>query len=253
MNIKGLNIFIFDLDGTLTKSKSPLDSEMAQALCTLLRRGKKVVVTSGASFSQMKDQFLSFIKCEEQFMNLYLLPTSGAVMYSWDTNTHQWKKEYEEALSDEEEKKITSAIQSVMEQFSSLIPKHTHGLRVEDRKTQITFSAYGQDAPYFEKKKWDADHSKRKKMVGELEKLLPGYEILIGGGSSIDITRLGIDKAYGVEKFFETTRLKKEEAVFFGDKIIPGGNDYSVVKTGIRIEAVLDPSDTLTKLMHYVS
>ncbi len=72
------------------------------------------------------------------------------------------------------------------------------GQTIKDRGSQITFSALGQQAPLEEKKKWDPHFTKRKKIKSILDTSIPKFSVRMGGATSVDITRPGIDKAYGV-------------------------------------------------------
>ena len=105
-------------------------------------------------------------------------------------------------------------------------------------------SALGQDAPLTEKKTWDPDFAKRKKMKSILDPLLPDFSIQRGGTTSIDITRPGIDKAYGISKLHETLGIAVRDMIFIGDAIFPGGNDYPAKQAGVESVQVRDPHET---------
>ena len=66
-----------------------------------------------------------------------------------------------------------------------------------------------------------------------LDKYLSEFAVEIGGSTSLDITQKSIDKAYAIEKICEYLNLKIEDILFIGDAIFEGGNDYSVVRTGV--------------------
>ena len=104
---------------------------------------------------------------------------------------------------------------------------------INDRGTQITYSGLGQNAPLELKNIWDNNLEKRKMIKKILESLIPEFEITIGGATSIDITRKGIDKAYGIKKICEYFKYKIEDLIFFGDAIFEGGNDYPVKMLGV--------------------
>ena len=73
---------------------------------------------------------------------------------------------------------------------------------------------------------------------------LTDYEIRIGGSTSIDITKPGIDKAYGMEKLMAALEIGKDDILFVGDKLDEGGNDYPVKAMGIDTIAVEGWEDT---------
>ena len=116
---------------------------------------------------------------------------------------------------------------------SGLKAEKVWGEVIEDRGSQITFSALGQQAPLEEKRKRDPDFTKRKKMKAILDALIPEFSVQLGGSTSIDVTKPGIDKAYGMKKLMEILDINKEDILFIGDRIIEGGNDYPVKLIGI--------------------
>jgi hydroxymethylpyrimidine pyrophosphatase-like HAD family hydrolase len=102
----------------------------------------------------------------------------------------------------------------------------------------------GQQAPLPEKVEWDPYYAKRKKMKGMLDKLLPEFSIRMGGATSIDVTKPGIDKAYGIQKLKEILKIEKEEMIFIGDALFPGGNDYPAEEAGVVSIPVNEPEQT---------
>jgi phosphomannomutase len=240
---------IFDLDGTLTPSRSALEPAMAAQLEKMLAAGYVLVVISGGHFAQYEKQFLSHLNIDESlYANLYLLPTSGSTMRFWNPDTRQWDEQYAHTLTDEQKQHVFDAFETVLAKTDIDIPADTYGERIEDRNTQITFSALGQEAPLSLKKDWDPDRAKRLTLIAELQPLLPDLEIHAGGTTSIDITLPGIDKQYGIEAFFNHTNLDITAGLFIGDAIFPGGNDYAATKTGIATRTVDGPDETLATL-----
>ncbi len=118
------------------------------------------------------------------------------------------------------------------------------GEQIEDRGSQITFSGLGQQAPIEEKEKWDPDFSKRKKIKAVLGELIPEFSVNLGGTTSIDITKPGIDKAYGIRKLRDTLGIAISDMIFIGDAIFPGGNDYPAKQAGAVSICVRDPEET---------
>jgi HAD superfamily hydrolase (TIGR01484 family) len=231
---------VFDLDGTLAVSKAPLAPDMAAILKRLLDR-VPIAVTSGASLSQFMDQFVSHLPPDAHLQNLYLLPTSGAAFYAFDGAS--WQKIYAESMSDAQMGEAEAAIEAALEKTGMTLPD-SYGPRVERRATQVTFSALGQKAPPEVKKEWDPDQSKRRSLVEIIKPLLPWAEVRMGGMTSIDITRQGIDKRYGVEHLSRRLGIPLSDMLYVGDALYPGGNDEIVIGSGIRVQAVKDPAET---------
>jgi phosphomannomutase len=168
-------LIVFDLDGTLAESKSSLDAEMSALLGRLLGI-VKVAVISGGNWPQFEKQVLTNLPDGESLKNLSLLPTCGTKFYRYDS---RWKILYSEDFNAVEKEKIVRSLELAMAASSCAVPQ-TWGEVIEDRGSQITFSALGQQAPIEEKKKWDADFSKRQLMEVQLHKLIPEFSVRLG-------------------------------------------------------------------------
>ena len=220
-------LIVFDLDGTIAESKSSLDAEMAQLLGALMGI-VKVAVISGGNWPQFEKQLLSNLPHDERLVNLSLLPTCGTKFFKYESG---WNQLYSEDFTDEEKEKIISSLKQVIG-LSDFKTEETWGEQIEDRGSQITFSALGQKAPIEEKKKWDPDFTKRKKMKAFLDNLIPEFSVRLGGTTSVDVTKPGIDKAYGIRKLRDILGIAINEMIFIGDALFPGGNDYPIKEAG---------------------
>jgi HAD superfamily hydrolase (TIGR01484 family) len=232
-------LFVFDLDGTLAESKASIDAEMAGLLDRLLQIAK-VSVISGGAWIQFEKQVLAHLAHDERLKNLSLLPTCGTKFYRHDG---KWDLLYAEDFTDPEKRKIIGALKKAMESSGSEAGK-IWGDVIEDRGSQITFSGLGQQAPLEEKKKWDPDFAKRKKIKVLLDQLIPEFSVRLGGATSIDVTKPGIDKAYGIRKLRDVLGLPIPEMLYIGDAVFPGGNDYPAKEAGATSIDVKDPHET---------
>jgi len=77
---------------------------------------------------------------------------------------------------------------------------------IEDRGSQVTFSALGQQAPLAEKES-GIRFAKRKKITAILKPLSRSSPSAWAVATSIDVTKPGIDKAYGIGKLKDTLHL----------------------------------------------
>jgi HAD superfamily hydrolase (TIGR01484 family) len=233
------SLIVFDLDGTLALSKAPLDDEMAGLMQRLLAV-VKVAIISGGDFPQFQTQVIARLPAASNFTNLSILPTSGTKFFMYDG---QWRKLYSEDLTDAEKQKIEDALEKAVAQ-TGFQPKETWGERIEDRGTQITYSALGQQAPLEAKATWDPDFTKRQKIKAVLDGMIPEFSVRLGGTTSIDVTRPGIDKGYGIHKLRDVLKIPLTDMLFIGDAIFPGGNDYAAKEAGVDCIKVRDPEDT---------
>ena len=123
-------------------------------------------------------------------------------------------------------------------------PAHVWGERIEDRGAQITFSALGQQAPVEEKQKWDPHQEKRHPLYDILVAALPECSVGINATTSIDITRKGINKAYGIRQLAGLSGISIPEMLYMGDALEEGGNDAVVIPTGVQTRRVSGPEET---------
>jgi phosphomannomutase len=232
-------LIVFDLDGTLTESKSLLDAEMANLLVALLNI-VKVAVISGGNWPQFEKQVLFNLPDHECLKNFSLLPTDGAKFYQYKSG---WEKLYSEDLTTEEKEKIIASLKRAID-LSGFKVEEVWGEIIEDRDSQITFSALGQQAPLEEKKRWDPNFAKRKKIKAMLDTFIPEFSVRLGGTTSIDVNKPGIDKAYGIRKLRDTLGIAIDEMIFIGDALFVGGNDYPALEAGVVSIRVRGPVET---------
>lgn len=252
-------VIAFDLDGTLAPSKSFLDDKMATLLGELLEKFQ-VCVISGGKFGQFETQLLNDLKVgPDKLEKLHLMPTCGTQYYVFDVSAKKWKQVYAENFTEAEKKKITTALLDGVDTLGYREPQ-TWGEIIEDRGSQITFSALGQEIVaqlgqegVERKEAWDPTGKKKKELRDYVAERIPEFEVRVGGGTSIDITKPGIDKAYGMRKLMGMLEIGKDDILFMGDMLQEGGNDYPVKAMGIDSLEVSDWRNTaqiLTGILH---
>ncbi len=236
----------FDLDDTLAPSKSALDATMIDLLVTLLGVAE-VCVISGGQFGQFVAQIIDQLPdvSPEKLARLHLMPTCGTQYYRSDAQG--WTQVYAENLSDDEKARALDAVEKTARQLGYW-ESETWGPILEDRGSQITFSALGQAAPVANKIAWDASGHKKNSLREAVQALLPDLEVRSGGSTSVDITRQGIDKAYGMKRLAELTGISLDDMLFVGDRLDEDGNDYPVKALGVECVAVEGWPDTAALL-----
>lgn len=232
-------LVVFDLDGTLAESKSAIDPEMAALLHSLLDV-VRVAIISGGGWPQFHEQLLSHLGPGHGLTRLSLLPVCGTKFYEYTTD---WTLLYTDDFTTGEKAKITNALNQVIADTNQA-PVRTWGEVIEDRGSQITYSALGQHAPLAAKKTFDPEFVKRAAMKARLDAVIPEFSVRMGGTTSIDITKPGVDKAYGIRKLSEILAIEISEMIFVGDALFPGGNDHPVQETGVESIATSDPNET---------
>jgi phosphomannomutase len=236
-------LLAFDLDGTLAESKQPLGQDMASVLAQLLEIAE-VAVISGGDWPQFERQIADRLVPGTHREGLWLMPTTGTKLYRYD---QEWRAVYSDGFDAAEKHKIRAAFAQALDK-TALSDAKIWGEQLEDRDSQFTFSGLGQEAPLDAKAGWDPDRKKRKALQAELQRLLPDLSIRLGGTTSIDVTRGGIDKAYALRRLATCSDIPIEDMLFFGDALYPGGNDQPVQTTGVASVQVRDPDETRTAL-----
>jgi len=237
----------FDLDGTLAMSKGPLTDVMGDKLRRLLMHFD-ICIISGGKFEQFKTQVIDRLEADDELLNrMHLMPTCGTRYYRYDGKKREWALRYAEDLDDSQKKRIIVVLEEAAKHLGYW-EEHPAGEIIEDRLSQITYSALGQKALIEDKYKWDPDDRKKQAIREYAAERLPDLEVRIGGTTSIDVTRPGIDKAYGMRKLMAELKIKESDILFFGDKIQEGGNDYPVRAMGIDSIEVAHQDDTVLAL-----
>ena len=247
-----MRLVAFDLDDTLAPSKSALPSAMAEQLRALLDV-VPVCVISGGEFGQFRAQLLENLDASsEQLSKLHLMPTCGTRYYRWNADHSSWDQAYANDLSqDERERAIKSLRQRAHEQ--GVWEAQPWGEIIEDRGSQITFSALGQQAPLEAKRAWDPSGDKKRKLRDAVALDVPDLEVRAGGSTSVDITRRGVDKAYGMAKLVEMTGIAPQDMLFIGDRLDEAGNDYPVKAAGYPTRPVAGWEECVEVIAQIVS
>jgi phosphomannomutase len=251
-----VKIIVFDLDDTLAPSKSRVDDSMVALLGELLSR-IDVCIISGGRFEQFETQVLAPLSGSPDLARLHIMPTCGTQYYRWSAEgpgepgekgrTGGWTQQYAQNLTDDEKERALSVVEAGARQLG-LWATETWGPILEDRGSQITFSALGQAAPVDAKAAWDPDGTKKSALREYAAERLPDLEVRSGGSTSVDITRKGIDKAYGIRQLCDALDLQLPDLLFIGDRLDEAGNDYPVKALGVECVAVRNWQDTAAYL-----
>jgi len=230
-------LIAFDLDGTLASSKSPIVELIADRLKELLAL-YDVCVVSGGTFAQFQLQLINRLHVDPAYLcKLHLMPTTGTRYFRFDVATLTWTRQYSDDLTAEQRVRIVQVLTGGARSLGFWEPE-PQGKIIEDRGSQVTFSALGQDAPPPMKYAWDPDGAKKAALRDYAATRLADLEVHVGGTTSVDVTNAGVDKAYGMRRLMAILGLTNPDVLFLGDKLDLGGNDYPVKAMGIDTIAV---------------
>ncbi|GAA1938704.1 HAD-IIB family hydrolase [Microbacterium aoyamense] len=226
----------FDLDDTLAPSKSAIDPRIGDLLVELARR-VEVAIISGGQLAQFTSQVVDRLPdaAASVSTHFHLMPTCGTQYYRIGAGGIETV--YALSLTDDEKSRALAAVEEEARRLG-LWESETWGDILEDRGSQITFSALGQRAPLEAKVAWDPTGAKKSALRAAVADRIPDLEVRSGGSTSVDITHRGIDKAYGMNKLVEQTGIPLDDMLFVGDRLDPDGNDYPVLAMGVACHAV---------------
>ena len=249
-NGKTYRLVMFDLDDTLAPSKTAMSDEMVELFREMLGKSLGCII-SGGQTGQFSTQVLDRLGDFDDRGNLHLMPTNGTRYLRWDEPAGEWATVYAEDLSEDQKARALAVVEHGARELG-LWESRTWGPILEDRGSQITFSALGQSAPVDAKAAWDPDGRKKESLRAYAAERLPDLEVRSGGSTSVDITAKGIDKAYGARRLMEILDLTTDDILFFGDRLDEGGNDRPVMELGIDSIPVHGWEDTYAKLSEIV-
>jgi phosphomannomutase len=225
----------FDLDNTLMLSRTTMATQH-QALFKKLCDQKDVIVVSGAQESQIRTQIP-----EEIGASYFVLGQTGNHAVGKDTQT-LWK----ETFTDEQTRAALDLIETIKNELQ-LSVKDPNDL-VELRGSQISYSPIGHHEDLEKKYAFDPGATKRLTIltnhstdVDHLRSV--GIDVVPGGTTCFDFFLAGKNKGYNVMRLIELQGWNKDECLYIGDALFPGGNDETVIGV-IPTHAVKNPDET---------
>lgn len=247
-------ILAFDIDQTLNIAKTPIPPEVAELLVKCLDYFA-ICPISGQKFEQFLVQIVDPLRTAgvsaEQLTNLHLFVAQGTQYYRYqpqggDYDSKNWQQVYNYPLPEENVVKITTVLEQAARDLGyweedKLAPGDEI---IENRLSQVTFSALGQSAGTEAKYAWDPDCQKREAIVAKCRAELPNFLFEIGGTTSINVAAPGMNKEFGMKHLLEELQAEKSDVLYFGDMTQPGGNDYPVVQMSIDTITVRSHEDT---------
>ena len=234
-------VIICDIDGTLAYTDTEVTDEILNVIKKLQKKYLFVTMGNG-TFTHLHNQFVKKYK-EKNDKEIYVYSLGGMECYK--VADEGIIKIYSNDLSEDEKRKLVNTISDFIRKYK--ITPDTYD-QIEDRGSMVVFSILGRKANKELKYNFDPDRKKREKFIEEFfSKKLPEFEMKIGGTTTIDFTRKGFTKAFGVKKIKEMFNHDFKEMIYFGDNLQEGGNDHAVKKLIEAVE-VKNPEDTLIKL-----
>lgn len=228
-NISNIRVAAFDLDGTLTQHKTPLDKSHRDTLDRLGERYHLIMVGAGMCrriYNQMEAYPIDIIG---NYGMQFAKSVDGELVEVF-TEVRPVDKELVE-------KRVTE----LREQFGFT---QFAGENVEYHDSGcITFPVLGTKAKQEDKLAFDPDRSRRRPIYPTVKAAFPEYTVFVGGSSSFDLAPKPFDKSYALKRWCDENGYTPEQLVYFGDDYGPGGNDESVYKSDFGFVCVDDYRD----------
>lgn len=211
-----IKVIAFDLDGTLTQHKQPMDPQTRQMLDRLGREYQLLMVGAGQVgriFRQMEGYPIDIIG------------NYGLQYATYNADTKEMDLQRDESFSCDR----ASVEQRAMEIRERYGYTKYAGESVEFHPSGcVTLALLGTRAVQADKLAFDPDRRKRRLFYKEVTERFPDYNVFIGGSSSFDMAPKPYDKYYALDLYCREHGLKHEEVLFVGDDYGQGGNDESV-------------------------
>jgi phosphomannomutase len=207
-------IYIFDIDGTLTPSRNPINPVFKTFFQHFVKNNRVWLVTGSdkdKTIEQLGIDIWSSVERAYQCAGNQLYMNGGELI-----REHKFELPREYA--------------NLLDKF--LIQSHfgiRTGNHIEKRLGLTNFSIVGRNCNQKQRDeyyKWDTEFQERKDMVECLNRMYPNIEAAIGGQISIDIYANGKNKS----QILDDIHRWNNNYEFFGDHLQPGGNDYPVLE-----------------------
>ena len=243
-------VVLFDLDDTLANSFESPTKKMNMRIIRLLDRLPVAIIT-GRDFPWMARDFLPQIAAEGHMERFYVFPEGAAQCFQWDGR--EWKEIYGWSISEEDHTRIRKAVLESVEETGVLKGLPCFGEQFVQKRAMVAFAALGIDVPSDLKYSWDPGNKRRATLRDAIAAKLPEFDVLMGGATSTDVTKKGVNKAHGVKWLSKRLNIPAAEMLYVGDALYEGGNDSVVIPTGIKTRSITGPEETATVIDELLS
>lgn len=209
-----MNTFIFDVDGTLTPSRQPMNAAF-QIWFEHFVETHSVILVTGSDYSKTLEQVGKVI-CEK-VVRVYNCSGSDV----WENGVNIYTEDW--SLPEDAHAWLSERL------AESEFPKRT-GLHFEHRPGMVNFSIVGRNANLEERAEyvaWDKEHDERNVISFFFNGKFLNLEARPGGETGIDISQKGRNKSQILNDLHD----KDVTLHFFGDRMDENGNDYPLMKS----------------------
>ncbi len=237
-------LIAFGLNGTLSVSREPVPEQMTKLIVRLAATYDICIIT-GETFSQCEQRLLARLRMNARAkQRVHILSTYGTCYHKYDSTQRKWIRCYAEDLTSDQKRHIVGVIIACAKELGLWSPR-PYGASIDDRYSQITYSALGQDAPIQKKYLWAERHGAARKVLRRrVAARLAGYEVRLGGTTSLDVMRSGVNKLYGMKLFLGHSRLRAKDIIYISSRLGRGDSDYDLRELDMSFVEVGGYQDT---------
>lgn len=222
--------FVFDVDGTLTPSRSIIDLAFADFFLEFAK-DNTVYLVSGSDYAKTIEQL------GEEICNTVAGVYSCAGNALYVNGIQQYANPF--VMTTEE----LSFLENILNESSYPVRTGNH---IEMRIGLCNFSIVGRNATREQRSdyaQWDRELKERDNIASRINSSCPRLEASVAGETGVDVYLRGKDKSQIVDSV--------SPFIFFGDAIRPGGNDYTIALKAEQYHAVEDWQETFSLLKKY--
>ena len=202
--------FLFDVDGTLTDARKPINKDFESFLKEFIKHNKCIIVT-GSDRPKTVEQI--GLELTNAFDRVYHCSGNHVFEGNKEVKKNDW------TLSDAQYTFLQEHLQKI--NYSEMTGNH-----IEQRTGTANFSIVGRNANWDQRKrysKWEEVNKSRETVAMYFNQEFKDSIAQVAGETSIDIFPTGCDKSQVLAEQEGTT-------IFFGDNCYPGGNDYTAAQ-----------------------
>lgn len=219
----------FDMDNTVTRSRTPIETEMKTLLSSL---SQDVIVISGQAAANIKNQL--------DGVPAYIMGQNGNQAFN-EASEELWN----DILTPKQVSDILHHIATITEHIDIAVSDPND--LIEHRGAQLCYSFIGHHEDINKKEVFDPSKEIRQALLKDHPFTSDTVEVKIGGTTTLDYFSKGKHKGTNVARLIDEKGWDKNDCVYVGDGLFPGGNDEAVLGV-IETLAVANPHETYEHL-----
>lgn len=213
-----MTTFLFDVDGTLTDARRPINAEFEYFMEQFVNKHKCMIIT-GSDREKTIEQI--GLDLTVRFERVYHCSGNHVFEGMKEVKKNDWQ------LSKEQYTFLQQYLQKI--NYNEMTGNH-----IEQRTGTANFSIVGRNADWHQRARyvlWDNTNKGRETVAMYYNEEFKDSIAQVAGETSIDIFPVGCDKSRAIKE-------QKGTTIYFGDNCFPGGNDYTAAQASTRFHQI---------------